>query len=205
MPADASSRAAVAASAAAAAVAVTKAAAARATAKITYNLRQQARSRRSASSRAAAAGKPAAAKTLNPGTLPAGAEPKADPKPGQGEASAKPGAAAAAAAAAERNGAGGVDAAARVRAAVLQSLDEAAAGGSLAELTPEDLFPGACAAITGCQDWVMIDLAPFVSMPSSTRREHRQESETARLQTWSAAGIACFLWSFHPWGCVRGV
>lgn len=55
-----------------------------------------------------------------------------------GELGGKPGAAAAAAAA----GAGTEGAAARVRAAVLQSLDEAAAGGSLNDLTPEDLFPG---------------------------------------------------------------
>jgi len=58
----------------------------------------------------------------------------------------------AAAAAAAAAAAGAEGAAARVRAAVLASLDEAAAGGSLAELTPEDLFPGVAFRISQDDD-----------------------------------------------------
>jgi len=140
----------VAASAAAAAVAVTKAAAARATAKMTYNLRQQARGRRGAPGRAAAAppAKPGGAPPPPTAPAPAG-DADAGRAGGAGEPGAKPGAAAAAAAAAA---AGAEGAAARVRAAVLASLDEAAAGGSLAELTPEDLFPGVAFRISQDDD-----------------------------------------------------
>ncbi|KAK9822688.1 hypothetical protein WJX81_000906 [Elliptochloris bilobata] len=76
------------------------------------------------------------------------------------------GAAAVAAAAAGKNGGGPEGAAARVRAAVLQSLDEAAAGGSLADLTPEDLFPGVAFRISRDED---DEDAPY-HRPGGTRK-----------------------------------